>query len=90
MIGNPKVCSFLQDDTLVGDATSMDMSTEENMMRLVTIAKDLLKKPVSRVNLDTGVSEEVIGEATNEEALTRFAVLLSQERKHRMSASSSS
>ncbi|CAA6659449.1 unnamed protein product [Spirodela intermedia] len=64
----------IEDDTLMGNVASADISTEENLENL----------PVSRVNLDTGVYEPVgNGEGTNEEALTRFAKLLSDERKIR-------
>lgn len=61
----------------------MDVSTTENMKTLVQIGNDLLKKPVSRVNLDTGRYEQVSGEGTNEEALIRFAKLLSEQIKLR-------
>ena len=71
-----------QDDTLTGDAASLDIATKENMQRLVQIGNELLKKPMSRVNLETGRFEEV-GEGTNEEALIRFAEQLSEERKRR-------
>ncbi|KAG0499392.1 hypothetical protein HPP92_004083 [Vanilla planifolia] len=73
----------IQDDTLTGNAASVDISTKENLQQLVTIGQNLLKKPVSRVNIETGSYEPVQGEGTNEEALTRFAILLSQERKRR-------
>jgi hypothetical protein len=49
----------------------------------VEIGKEVLKKPVSRVNLDTGRFEQIEGEGTNEEALAEFAKLLSEERKFR-------
>ncbi len=55
----------------------------ENLQRLVKIGKELLKKPVSRMNLDTGRFEEIEGEGTNEEALAYFAELLAEERKLR-------
>ncbi|KAL6572915.1 hypothetical protein OROHE_002391 [Orobanche hederae] len=74
----------IQDDTLSGDASSLDVSTIKNMRTLVEIGNSLLKKPVSRVNLETGRPEPVQGEGTNEEALTRFAKLLSDERKFRL------
>ena len=51
--------------------------------RGVEIGKEVLKKPVSRVNLDTGRFEQFEGEGTNEEALAEFAKLLSEERKFR-------
>ncbi|THG20704.1 patatin-like protein 2 [Camellia sinensis] len=73
----------IQDDTLTGDASSVDIATKENMERLVEIGEALLKKPVSRVNLETGKFETVQGEGTNEDALGRFAKLLSDEKKNR-------
>ncbi|KAH7569709.1 hypothetical protein JRO89_XS06G0252100 [Xanthoceras sorbifolium] len=75
----------IQDDTLAGDAKSVDMSTQENMQRLKEIGMELLKEPVSRVNLETGIFEKQEGEGTNEEALARFAKLLAEERKLRHS-----
>ncbi|KAJ6811434.1 patatin-like protein 2 [Iris pallida] len=73
----------IQDETLTGSTSSVDISTRKNLLDLVQIGKDLLKKPVSRMNLDTGSYEPVDGEGTNEEALTRFARLLSAERRQR-------
>lgn len=73
----------IQDDNLIGDAASMDIATTENMQTLVQIGNNLLKKPVSRVNLETGQYESVHGEGTNEEALIHFANLLSLEKKLR-------
>ncbi|GMY11726.1 patatin-like protein 3 [Fagus crenata] len=73
----------IQDDKLTGDTTSVDIATMENLQRLVKIGKELLKKPVSRVNLDTGKFEEIEGEGTNEEALAKFSKLLAEERKLR-------
>ncbi|KAL5712677.1 hypothetical protein ACHQM5_014823 [Ranunculus cassubicifolius] len=60
----------IQDDTLAGDASSVDISTEENFSNLIKIGNELLKKPVSRVNIETGKQEGVEGEGTNEDALT--------------------
>lgn len=76
----------IQDDTLSGDAASLDISTKENMQALVQIGNDLLKKPISRVNLETGKYEVVQGEGTNEQALIRYAKLLSDERNFRKSS----
>ncbi|KAG7990037.1 hypothetical protein I3843_02G005800 [Carya illinoinensis] len=73
----------IQDDNLTGDASSLDLATSENMQRLVEIGKELLKKPMSRVNLDTGRFEEIKDEDTNEEALAYFAKLLVEEKKLR-------
>ena len=41
------------------------------MENLVKIGEGLLKKPVSRVNLETGIYESVENEGTNEEALKK-------------------
>ncbi|XP_050291661.1 patatin-like protein 1 [Quercus robur] len=82
-IGCKKNYLRIQDDTLTGDASSVDIATTENLQRLVEIGKELLKRPVSRVNLETGRFEKIEGEGTNEEALTYFAKLLAEERKLR-------
>ncbi|KAL5712682.1 hypothetical protein ACHQM5_014828 [Ranunculus cassubicifolius] len=74
----------IQDDTLSGDASSTDISTKENMSNLVKIGNELLKKPVSRVNIETGKQEEIKDEGTNEEALTRYAKILCNERRQRL------
>lgn len=58
-----------QDDTLSGTDSSVDISTKENMNKLVQIGETLLKKPISRVNLKTGLFEECKKGSTNEEAL---------------------
>ncbi|RWW21092.1 hypothetical protein GW17_00014773 [Ensete ventricosum] len=71
----------IQDDTLVGERSSVDVSTTENLRELVQIGKNLLKEPVSRANLETGVFEELDGEGTNADALTHLARRLSQERR---------
>jgi hypothetical protein len=63
---------------------SVDIATTENLQRLVEIGKELLKKQVSRVNLDTtGRLEEIERKCTNEEVLSYFAKLLVEERKLR-------
>ncbi|TKW01777.1 hypothetical protein SEVIR_8G201000v4 [Setaria viridis] len=79
----------IQDDSLTGDTSSVDITTKENMEALIRIGHELLKKPVSRVNIDTGMYEPVNGEGTNEEALARFAKILSDERRLRQSKLSS-
>ncbi|RLM74089.1 Patatin group A-3 [Panicum miliaceum] len=73
----------IQDDSLTGDTSSVDIATKENMEALIKIGQGLLKKPVARVNIDTGVYKPVAGEGSNEEALARFAKMLSDERKLR-------
>ncbi|KAL1558912.1 patatin-like protein 2 [Salvia divinorum] len=73
----------IQDDTLSGDQTSLDIATSSNLQELVDVAQRRLKMPMSRVDLETGQFEEVKGEGTNEEALIRLAKQLSAERKLR-------
>ncbi|KAF5942868.1 hypothetical protein HYC85_020510 [Camellia sinensis] len=55
---------------------------QRNLEDLVKVGEGLLKKPNSRVNLETGIVEPV-GQETNEEALRRFAKLLSDEKRLR-------
>ncbi|KAG6766960.1 hypothetical protein POTOM_028139 [Populus tomentosa] len=77
----------IDDDKLQGDLSSVDIATKENLENLVKVGEDLLKSPVSRINLDTGGYEPVKDGGTYEEALQRFAKLLSEERKLRQSNS---
>jgi patatin-like phospholipase/acyl hydrolase len=73
----------IQEPELGDDRSSFDLSTEENLNGLKMIGTALLDKPVSTLNIETGDYEELRGEntETNREALTRFAKLLSDERK---------
>ena len=48
----------------------MDLATKENLENLVKVGENLLKKPLSRTNLQSGASESV-NKGTNEEALKR-------------------
>ncbi|EXB86649.1 Patatin group A-3 [Morus notabilis] len=73
----------IQDDTLSEKVSSVDIATKENLNELVKVGEALLKKPVSRVNLETGVCEPSHHHVTNEEALIRVAGILSRERKAR-------
>ncbi|KAG9450951.1 hypothetical protein H6P81_010916 [Aristolochia fimbriata] len=73
----------IQDDTLIGTQSSVDVATKENLGSLVKIGEDLLKKPVTRANLQTGICEPIEDEGTNEQVLVRFAKILSQERRLR-------
>ncbi|KAB1214662.1 Patatin-like protein 2 [Morella rubra] len=76
----------IQDDELTRDASTVDVATTENLKTLVKTGENLLKKPVSRVNLDTGRFEPASkDEGTNEEQLALFAGLLVEEKKHRTS-----
>ncbi|KAK2994429.1 hypothetical protein RJ640_001245 [Escallonia rubra] len=72
----------IQDDTLTGAVSSVDIATKENLQDLVNVGEGLLRKPVSRVNMETGKVEPP-GHETNEEALIRFAKMLSMEKKIR-------
>ncbi|CAK9176984.1 unnamed protein product [Ilex paraguariensis] len=73
----------IQEDRLTRTNSTVDVATKENLDKLVEIGERLLKKPVSRVNLKTGLAEPVKNGGTNEDALKRFAKLLSDERKLR-------
>lgn len=72
----------IQDDTLTGDVSSVDVATKKNLDDLVKVGEELLKKPVSRVNSETGMFEQ-IDQGSNEEALKRFARILSEEKRLR-------
>ncbi|XP_010525997.1 PREDICTED: patatin-like protein 2 [Tarenaya hassleriana] len=73
----------IQDDTLTGDASSVDIATKENLDTLVKTGEQLLKKPISKVNLETGSNENAY-EMTNEKALIKLAGILSREKKLRV------
>ncbi|XP_057777601.1 uncharacterized protein LOC130996091 [Salvia miltiorrhiza] len=74
----------IQNDTLDGVENSVDVATKENLHKLVTIAQEMLAKPVSRVDLRSGLTVPLPDGGTNQEALKRFAYLLSNERKVRV------
>ncbi|XP_052165996.1 patatin-like protein 2 [Oryza glaberrima] len=74
----------IQDDELTGDTASVDVSTPENLNRLVDVGKALLKKRACKVNLETGKNEPDMSRGTNEEELDHFAKMLSDERKARL------
>lgn len=63
----------MQEDTLTGKDSSVDIATKENLEKLVHIGERLLKKPVSRVNLETGLSEPIAKGTTNADALKRYS-----------------
>ncbi|XP_057817103.2 patatin-like protein 2 isoform X2 [Cryptomeria japonica] len=69
---------------LSGAAASIDCSSKENLENLVKIGRMLLDKSVSKVDLETGLFQEVENEGTNKDALTRFAKLLWEERNRRL------
>ncbi|XP_047172212.1 patatin-like protein 2 [Vigna umbellata] len=78
----------IQDDTLTGESSSVDLATEDNLKKLVSVGESLLDKPVSRINLRTGLYESAGTSETNREALTRFAIRLSKQKQFRKSQTS--
>ncbi|XP_022875717.1 patatin-like protein 2 [Olea europaea var. sylvestris] len=80
---NPPASLRIQDDTLTGITSFFDGATKENLNKLVKIGQRLLKKAVSRVNLYSGLFEPIEKGGTNEDALKKFAKLLSEERRLR-------
>lgn len=60
-----------QVDSLKYTEASTDNSERENLENLVKIGNELLKKPVSEVNLETGLWEPMEGVGTYEEALIK-------------------
>ncbi|XP_054796422.1 patatin-like protein 2 [Prosopis cineraria] len=85
-LSSQKTYLRIQDDTLLGQISSVDVATLKNLNDLVEVGEQLLKRPVSRLNLDTG-NYQPYGHETNAEALKRFAELLSQEKRLRESNS---
>ncbi|PON43968.1 Patatin-related protein [Parasponia andersonii] len=73
----------IDDDTLKGDLASVDTATTENLNNLVKVGKALLNKPVTRINLATGLNEPIPNGGTNAVALKRLAKTLSDEKKLR-------
>lgn len=72
----------IQDDTLKGDLGSVDISTEKNMEGLVEVGEALLKKRVSRVNLENGHYQPISENVTNEEALKRSIISFIKQTKN--------
>ncbi|XP_031258297.1 patatin-like protein 3 [Pistacia vera] len=67
---------------------STDNSKKENLENLEKIGIALLKKPVSAVNLESGLYEPLEDSGTYEEALVKFAERLSEERRFLLANSS--
>ncbi|KAI9201251.1 hypothetical protein LWI28_020742 [Acer negundo] len=72
----------IQDDTLSRNESSVDIATKEDLDSLVRVGEKLLKKPVSKVNFETGVFEPC-NQGTNEQALIKTAEVLSKEKRIR-------
>ncbi|VAH71395.1 unnamed protein product [Triticum turgidum subsp. durum] len=74
----------IQDDELKGETAFVDVSTPENLNRLVDVGQALLKRQVCKVNVETGKNEPDQNRGTNEKELVNFAHMLSEERKTRL------
>ena len=74
----------IQDNELMGETSSVDVSTVENLNRLVDVGKALLKKPVCKVNIETSKNEPDGYRGTNEQELIHFARKLVDERRARL------
>ena len=61
-----------QEDGLKGLAATLDTATKENLNDLVKIGLELLNKPVSRVDPETGLLKPIPGMGTNADILKRF------------------
>ncbi|KAI3773808.1 hypothetical protein L1987_48342 [Smallanthus sonchifolius] len=83
LLGSENTYLRIQDDTLSDDIASMDLGNKENIEKLVKVGKELLKKPMTRMNPQTGLLEHH-PHITNEMALDWFAELLHEERRSRM------
>ncbi|KAJ0041551.1 hypothetical protein Pint_28076 [Pistacia integerrima] len=82
--GNPdevpaQALQYQKDATLTGDTSSTDKATKKNMQELVKIGDRLLKKPVSRMNLDSGILEPVDNGGNNEQVLTIQLIALTEK-----------
>ncbi|KAK3010395.1 hypothetical protein RJ639_011709 [Escallonia herrerae] len=73
----------IQDDTLSGVLSSLAVAISENLENLVIVGEGLLKKPVSRVNMDTGHYQTVENGGTNTEALLSIYIMLHLSLKKR-------
>lgn len=74
----------IQDDELKDEIAFVDMSTPENLNRLVDVGKALLKRKVCKVNIETGENDPDGKRGTNEKELVNFAHMLWEERKARL------
>ncbi|KAL8031746.1 hypothetical protein ABFS82_13G046800 [Erythranthe guttata] len=75
----------IQDDSLSGVTSSLDVATKKNLEDVVKIGESLLKKPVSSIDLGRTYLPSS-GAGANKEALIRLAAVLSKEKRHRNSA----
>ncbi|KAL8031772.1 hypothetical protein ABFX02_13G049400 [Erythranthe guttata] len=75
----------IQDDSLSGVTSSLDVATKKNLEDVVKIGESLLKKPVSSIELGRTYLPSS-GEGANKEALIRLVAVLSREKRVRNSA----
>jgi len=73
----------IDDDTLEGDASTLDLSTKSNLENLIKLGEKMLTNRVMQMNIDTGTYEPAAENINNDEQLKRFAKILSEERKLR-------
>ncbi|KAL9820136.1 putative phospholipase A(2) [Arabidopsis thaliana] len=73
----------IDDDTLEGDASTLDLSTKSNLENLIKLGEKMLTNRVMQMNIDTGTYEPAAENINNDEKLKRFAKILSEERKLR-------
>ncbi|XP_010437269.1 PREDICTED: patatin-like protein 1 isoform X2 [Camelina sativa] len=73
----------IDDDTLDGDVSVMDLATKSNLENLVKVGEKILSSRVVQMNIDTGAYEPVPENINNDEQLKRYAKILSDERKLR-------
>ncbi|KAL8031773.1 hypothetical protein ABFS82_13G048600 [Erythranthe guttata] len=71
----------IQDDSLSGLTSSLDVATKKNLEDVVKIGESLLKKPVSSIDLGRTYLPSS-GAGANKEALIRLAAVLSKEKRH--------
>jgi len=61
----------LQDDTLEGDASTLDLSTKSNLENLIKLGEKMLTNRVMQMNIDTGTYEPAAENINNDEQLKR-------------------
>ena len=64
----------LQDDTLEGDASTLDLSTKSNLENLIKLGEKMLTNRVMQMNIDTGTYEPAAENINNDEQLKRWLI----------------
>ncbi|KAM1223097.1 hypothetical protein ACFX15_010216 [Malus domestica] len=78
----------IQDDSLKYTEAVLDDSRKENLEHLEKIGNQLLEKPFSALNLETGLLEPINNTFKYKDALAQFAKKLSDEKRGRQTSSS--